>query len=207
MGENKCILCNSYIDDDYVCKNCSEKINIYRLCYDIGEGEEKFKCYSLGFYAFSLKRLILSLKFERNFNSARFIAEIFYKEYNDKFKEKVQLITFVPSTKESLKKRGFNQCEIICDHIKRLSKENIHVEKVLINCKKPKDQIGLTSTQRWKNVEGSFKVIKEKKVRGKNIILIDDVVTTGATAFHCAKALKNSGAENIIILTLAKSRV
>ena len=70
-----------------------------------------------------------------------------------------------------------------------------------------KDQIGLSGEERWNNMEKCFEIQESKFIKNKKILLVDDVITTGATAFHCAHNLKESGINDVCILTIAKSNV
>ena len=70
-----------------------------------------------------------------------------------------------------------------------------------------RDQIGLDTNKRWENVKDSFMMINKEEVFNRKILLIDDVVTSGATSFYGAKCLKDGGASEVYILTVAKSRV
>ncbi len=69
------------------------------------------------------------------------------------------------------------------------------------------DQIGLDNIKRWENIKGSFIVKNKKEIEGKRVLIIDDVITSGATAFYAAKAIKEIKANEVFILTVAKSRV
>ena len=62
----------------------------------------------------------------------------------------------------------------------------------------------LTKKQRQENVKQVYKVINEQKIKDKRIILFDDIYTTGATANECAKMLKENGAKEVLVFTLAK---
>jgi len=68
-------------------------------------------------------------------------------------------------------------------------------------------QVGLTADQRRRNVRGVFKVDRAHRgrVRGKNVVIVDDVITTGATAEACARALKRAGAARVDVLALARA--
>jgi predicted amidophosphoribosyltransferase len=68
-------------------------------------------------------------------------------------------------------------------------------------------QVGLTADQRRRNVAGAFKVtrVRADRVKGKKIVVVDDVITTGATAEACARALKRAGAARVDVLALARA--
>lgn len=78
---------------------------------------------------------------------------------------------------------------------------------MLYKKKDTKDQIGLDGNSRWNNLQDCFEPIKNNCFKSKNIIIIDDVITTGATSYHCASKLLNNGAAKVTILTVAKSRL
>ncbi len=148
--------------------------------------------------------LILNLKYKSDFKSGEVIANLMYKRLKQ-INISADIITFVPSSKKSYKKRGYNQSE----YLARLISKNINIP-VAYCLKKDinsKDQIGLNGIERWLNVRDSFKVYNKDYIKNKKIILIDDVLTTGATSFYCANELKKNGAKEIFILTAAKSHV
>lgn len=202
-GPEKCIVCGVECED-FLCYWCKKDFKPLYLDYMLSENNEEYKCYSLGFYGHSIKKLILSLKYERNFYAAEVMAQ-YLSEFINKLKEDIDVITFVPCTDKALKNRGFNQCEVICDNISELL--NIPSLALLKKTKETKDQIGLNHEERWNNIKDSFICKDSVYIQHKKVLLVDDVITTGATAFHCASALKNNGAKEVYILTVAKSRV
>ena len=115
------------------------------------------------------------------------------------------VICYVPMTKKSEKKRGFNQCEVIARHIGY--RINIPVSDCIKKIKNTKEQKTLTKEERVKNLKGAFKVSRVKDIKNKDVILIDDVMTTGATINECKDILKRSGANKITVLTIAKSNI
>ena len=68
-------------------------------------------------------------------------------------------------------------------------------------------QVGLTSQERKKNIKGAFSIENNSLIADKDILLVDDVVTTGATVRECSKVLKKAGARNIYVITLAHGRM
>lgn len=205
-GKNDtCIICGELESEEYLCPKCRNNIRIMNLKHEIEKDGIKFQCYSLGAYSFTLKKLILLLKYDKEFLAARLIAKYLSEFIKDNIIDKIDMITFIPSSRESLKKRGFNQCEVICKFVSNDC--NVPYKSLMYKEINGRDQIGLDTIKRWQNVKDSFKMKKSVDINGKRILLIDDVITTGATAFYGAKCLKNSGALEVYILTVAKSRV
>ncbi len=200
-----CLICDNPEENEYICKDCREKMNILNLRYEVEQHGIKFPCYSLGVYSFNLKKLILMLKYEKEFVAGKILASYLSAYIKEDLMEKIDLITFVPSSKEAYKTRGFNQCKVLCQYI---SEEcGIPYSELMKKKSESRDQIGLDNSKRWKNVKDSFRLINEESAYNKRILLIDDVVTSGATSFYGAKCLKDGGAGEVYILTVAKSRV
>jgi len=97
--------------------------------------------------------------------------------------------------------RGFNQSELLARGIARRC--GIPVRHPVRRRRATRAQAGLSNTRRRENVAGAF-AAKPGKVRGMRILLVDDVMTTGATASACARALKQAGAQSVTLLTLAR---
>ncbi len=99
--------------------------------------------------------------------------------------------------------RGFNQAEALAEELKSIS--GLRVERLVARHKKTEKQAGLSSRERRLNVRDAFAVPDARRVRGKRILLIDDVLTTGASANSCALALKKAGASTVALLALARA--
>ena len=181
------------------------QIKILNLQYDMESQGIKFPCCSLGVYSFNLKKLILLLKYEKEFVAGEILASYLSTFIETNMKGKIDVITFIPSSKTALKIRGFNQCEILCQYVS----ERCGIPYMPLMDKKSegRDQIGLDTSKRWENVKDSFKLKPMVNIENKRILLIDDVVTSGATSFYGAKCLKDGGAGEVYILTVAKSGV
>ena len=104
-----------------------------------------------------------------------------------------------------MKKRGFNQCEIIARKLGE--KLDLPVYSDIVKIKNTKEQKALSKEERFINIKGAFKVKNSNNIKNKKIILIDDVITTGATLLECEKVLKENGVKEIKILTVAKSYI
>jgi ComF family protein len=99
-------------------------------------------------------------------------------------------------------RRGFNQSELLARVVSRQTGRPVW--KIVRRRKATPPQAGLTSAERRTNVAGAFEVTNGRHIEGRDILLIDDVLTTGATARACAAVLKRSGASKVTVLTLAR---
>jgi ComF family protein len=111
----------------------------------------------------------------------------------------------VPSHWTRLFQRRFNQSAELARAISRQSKVAV-IDDVLARVRATPPQVGLARDERAKNVHGAFSIEKaaRPKVKGKRIVLVDDVLTTGATANACARVLRRAGASRVDVLTLAR---
>jgi len=101
--------------------------------------------------------------------------------------------------------RGFNQADMLARAaVRKLDADWTVVADALIRTRATASQTGLTRHQRRANVKGAFKVKERSKVAGRDILLIDDVLTTGTTAAECARVLKRAGAGRIYVATVAR---
>lgn len=192
--EEKCIICRA---DGFIglCSYCKSRINRATIESDN---------LSYGFYGGIVKTLILKFKYESDFTAGYLLSKLLV-EMIEENKIYADVICYVPMTKKSEKKRGFNQCEVIARHIGYHI--NIPVSDCIKKIKNTKEQKTLTKEERVKNLKGAFKVIRVKDIKNKDVILIDDVMTTGATINECKDVLKKSGANKITVLTIAKSNI
>lgn len=192
---DRCINCNQpgYEGLCPICKASIKKLNL----------KEQNKI-SYGIYGGILKKLILDFKYKKNFTAGYLLADLLMELIEENY-IKADVICYIPMSKKSIKKRGFNQCKVIANNISK--KIDIPVKNYLIKCKDNGEQKKLSKDERIINVKGVFKVKKNCDLLNKNIILLDDVITTGATVDECEKILKKSGANKITILTIAKSNI
>ncbi len=121
------------------------------------------------------------------------------------FPARPHVVVPVPLHKDRLRKRGFNQSLLLAREVaKRLRAPVDYVN--LKRVRKTDPQINLRSREREENIKGAFAVRDDKAFSDKNVLLVDDVFTTGATIRECAKALKYAGAE-VYVLTLARTLI
>lgn len=195
--ENYCIICKES-ECFGICTSCKKSINIIRYC-------EEEEILSYGYYGGVLKELILQFKFKSNFTAGDILSKLL-EEYIVKYIEyEKYILTYIPLSKKSKKSRGFNQCEYIA---KKISRDlSIEVVETLIKERETKEQKTLRRDERYENIKDAFKLKQGINLNDINIILIDDVTTTGITLKEGYKILKKSGAKDIKLLTLSKSHI
>jgi competence protein ComFC len=195
--ENYCIICKE--DDRFgICEYCKKSIMTIDISY-------QDKIISYGYYGGVLKELILRFKYKNNFTAGDILAEFLEECIIKNFKYEEYIITYIPLSKKSKKARGFNQCEYIA---KKIAIDlRIEVLEILIKVKETKEQKTLKKDERCENIKNAFKLKDGIKLNNLNIILIDDVITTGATLNEAYRLLKKFKVKDIKLLTLAKSHI
>jgi competence protein ComFC len=156
----------------------------------------------LGIYRTSLRNAILHLKFYQDLGLGdEFAPHLKYLLMDLKWP--IDQIIPVPISKKRRQERGYNQAEIIALPL-ALSVGKEYAPKALIKVKEAHSQIGLSYNERLENIKDAF-IADPLLVKNKTILIVDDVITTGATINSCAQALLNSGAKRVFGLSLAKT--
>ena len=192
--DNKCIICGveGFLG---ICSKCKSEIKRVHQ-------QEEIMAY--GYYGGVLKKLILNLKYHKSFIAGKVLADLLCKIIIEK-ELSIDFICYVPISKASLKKRGFNQCSVLAKNISSIL--DIPVIDCLVKIKETKEQKLLGKEERVKNILGAFEVKNKEKLFKKNILLIDDVYTTGATINECKKNIEKCNINKIYLLTIAKSNI
>ncbi len=183
----------------YTCPKCGRKTRSKGVCLACKKILPNF---AMGFSPFVYEGLTASL-INRLKNGDRFLSNFFGEEMAKYLRSKIQteelLVTIVPLTKEKTILRGYNQSE----ELAKVIKDKLGIEydgEILIKQRETSSQKFLSSKDREENVLGAYRVHKRTKVRDKIILLIDDIMTTGATGNECSRILKNAGAKEVVFL-------
>ncbi len=110
----------------------------------------------------------------------------------------------VPLHVSRLRERGFNQALLIGEGLGKKHKVKV-LRRAIQRVRNTPPQVSLGPSDRKRNVRKAFAVVQPEKIRGKNLLLVDDVFTTGSTVNECARILKKAGAEKVLVLTLART--
>ena len=177
------------------------------LCAVCIENPPPFACHrSCGLYRGRLKDIILMYKYRKLRVLGKELAAfaLHTLEDADDLWFDVEICIPVPLHPRRRRGRGFNQAEIISRRL-AAAKGLRHVKRCLVKTKNPPPQTSLDGAARRRNVKGAFTVRRPETVKGKSILLVDDVYTTGSTIRECASVLKAAGAREVRALTIAQA--
>lgn len=200
----RCMLCREFLtkDETDLCRNC--RVNAPEYPYGAENPEPSGKnsgqfldsFTAVWYYEGDVRKSILRFKFRRaTFLAPKFGVLLALKLLRQGPKE-IDLLTWVPVSRLRRIKRGYDQCRLLSD----AAAEQLRLPsvKTLRKSRHTPPQSGLSSVaERKANVLGAFKTVKAVDVRGKRILLVDDIYTTGATMNECARVLLTAGAKEV----------
>jgi ComF family protein len=203
-----CSICGERVLSSYV--ECDE--DGLRRCPACRRIDRPFhRAIAYGSYDDGLRELIHLLKYDGVRPAAgvlgRMLSEIL-TAVAPFFEQQVVVLVPVPLYRGKRRQRGFNQAELIAQAAIRASiaRERFQfAPDILERLRDTHSQIGLTSHQRRENVRGAFAVTRPQQVTGCEVILVDDVFTTGTTASECARVLRRAGASRVWVATVART--
>lgn len=149
-----------------------------------------------------VKRIIRRFKYDGEKFYCRYFARIIADEYA-KSDFDVDVVVPVPMTDKRVKERGYNHAELIAREFCKIMDLPLDAE-TLIRLHDTESQTRKNASERRRNLEGAFKLTTKNAFKDKNVLLIDDVMTTGATAHECAKTLR---AKKVFVLTVAHTKM
>ena len=190
-----CPVCMNFMEQgDLFCKICVERKNLCAVR-------------SLGIFDPHYQKLIHGFKYQQKITLGQRLGKrLGEKLIEDRAASEFDYIIPVPLHSVRKRERGFNQSKILAQEISKVI--NIPVlKKVLKRTRNTKDQTKLSPEERKENVKGAFSLKSPETIEGKRIILVDDVMTTGATLGECATVLREAGAEKIMGAIVAVASV
>lgn len=199
----KCIGCG--VPDFWICEKCITKIpksnnNPFDWSVSVFTYQNRVVRKAVWLLKFNKKHSVLEdLKLPINKSFDSFLSK---KKISDKNGEKIFLIP-IPITKRSQEKRGYNQSELLAKCISK-NRAEVRIENgVLFKSKNHISQNKIKNRkERWENVKNSFSVKNIEKLRGQTVILVDDVVTTGATIQEAKKVLNKNGVKKVFAFSV-----
>jgi ComF family protein len=167
-----------------------------------------------GLYRKRMRDAIHALKYGRLTPVARVLGKMLATAIEDLYDAapREMLVVPVPLHKRKTGERGFNQARLLTRQALKVLRRRrpewklTLADRTVLRTRHTKSQAGLTADERRKNLKGAFGVTDPKAVRGRHVLVVDDILTTGATARATALALKDAGAETVWVATLARAR-
>jgi ComF family protein len=195
-------------EGSYLCQDCLATLEIFT-------SHQKFKnknlndlYFPINYENFLAKRLIKNFKYPPLIRELKKELSLIIVSHFLLLDKKPDFSNFVlvpiPLTKKKLKWRGFNQAEEIAKELAEFFRLPL-ISDCLIKVKETKDQTELSEDERKENVKGIFFVKNKEKIAGRNVLLVDDVFTTGATIEEAARVLREAGAKKVIGIVIAKA--
>lgn len=169
-----------------------------RLCRTGARGFESAYCF--GAYEGALRELIHLFKYRRMKPLARALSAYLVSALPRD--QKFDVVVPMPLYWRRKWRRGFNQSELLARRIAQSC--GIPLRNAVRRIRSTQTQAGLSNAERRENVAGAFRVRSPRVIQGRRVLLIDDVMTTGATASACGLALRRGGAKSVTLLALAR---
>jgi len=224
-----CAVCGASVEaraDGVACGACWEKTHIFSaedlVCWKCGalapgnvpeEKRHEVRCRrcdeesytaarACGAYDGALRAHILALK--REPHVARRLAQLLFEREQQPPLDTATRIVPVPLHEERLRERGFNQAGVIASAFSKMAGLPVDEWSLVRTAHTERHRAGMDERARRESVEDAFKVERPRLIENENILLVDDVFTTGATVSACARALKVAGAREVFVLTIAR---
>ena len=189
-------------NDKAICDHCGREVlafsNYCSTC------KERLLSIDKGRSVFTYKEPISDLIKKLKYGNQRYIAEYFIEVLTFNYLKNcfnADFITYVPMTEKAKRKRGYNQSEILAKGVSE--RVNVKLFENVLKVKETKRQATLNKKERYENLKDAFKVTDKKAIKGKTVVIIDDVTTTGTTAEVLASSLKKAGAKIVYLITVA----
>jgi competence protein ComFC len=213
----KCSLCGKLIFgiENEVCNECMSDLPLTydKPVFPVGEkqdGRKKLYYYCVlapFYYHGTLREGIIALKFFGRKNTAEFLAKYMADSVAySPFYKNIDFIVCVPSSKQRKRKRGYNQCFLLSKEIEKILNIKFYPDFIIRKRNANAQSLAKNRNERLKNVKNAFEIINKEAFVDKTVLLVDDVVTTGATLNECARLLKEAGAAKVLCVTAARGK-
>ena len=193
---NKCMFCRKVLEElrEIACGDC-EKAAIFAQ----NIGDDIYAAYD--YDEESVRHVVLRFKYEGKRLLARAMAQGIFRRFDKEDMTTVDFVTCVPLHVNRLKERGYNQAALLATELGRLYGLPAYdgMKRIVDTAK----QFNLNSEERAANVAGAFAVREGFCVAGKDILLVDDVYTTGVTAAECVRVLLEAEAKSVKLMVFA----
>lgn len=199
----KCPFCGKVQDVPGICPDCEKDLPWIPGAEALREGPGGLRCAGAVWYEKTVRDALLRLKFQGASEIAEPLGELIARCAAEQFGGEFDTVTWVPVSKKRLRKRGYDQSELLARSACRFW--DIQPVRLLEKKVDNPAQSGIRDdAARRANVLGVYEAVGD--VAGKRILLIDDICTTGATLIECTRMLEDAGAEQVVCVAVALTR-
>lgn len=202
----KCMLCGMPLrENEEICGDCRQKVLLNTAPPRMEKGAFFEKAAAGLWYETHVRNAVHGLKYREKQNYARPLARVMTYAYQHKIGEECDLIAFVPTNPSTLRKRGYDQAQLLAEALSEML--DIPWVQALEKTRETQPMHGLKPDARRANVLGAYRVCCQADLlRGKRVLLVDDILTTGSTLSECARMLKSAGTLRVYGLCAAATR-
>lgn len=201
----KCILCGKILERDELdlCRKCridTPECPISKIKYPFID-----QWTGLWYYENDVRYSLIRYKFHNRRNYAAGYARLLAMKLMKEDRVDFDVLTWIPISPKRLRQRGFDQVELLAQKLA----EELQVEAIpaLRKIRENRKQSGIVGqAQRRANVLGAYEAVQPERFAGKRVLLLDDIITTGATASECARVLLTAGADKVQLAVVAAAR-
>lgn len=220
MFPTRCVVCGAPISliDNCLCLSCLNSIEYISTKCEICSGEVDHGCcticsnkkwyisknLALAEYTGTIKEVLHIYKFQGRKRLHKQLGNLAYRELIERNLD-YDLLTSVPMNRAKKWKRGYNQSELIAWELARRTGKKYC--SILVERPGSRTQKELRYNERFLNILDRYEIKNESAMEGKRVLLIDDVITTGATINECARILRLHGAVEVYSLTIARAQM
>ncbi len=199
----KCPFCQRLLEkgEKLICEDCRRTLPFTSAAGGRTKGRFFTLCVSPLYYRDRAREALLRFKFGRRTGSTAAFGRLLADRVAGELAGQYDLITWVPVSLLRLRKRGYSQSRLLAEETARLLGEEC-VSLLRKRRYRPPQSGKRGEAARIANVSGAFAAVHPERFTGRRVLLIDDVVTTGATLSECARVLLTAGAEKVVCATL-----
>jgi len=182
----RCYICNKLTRQGSVCKSCKPRSRLRHVWW-------------LGDYKTELKELVLQMKYQRKRETARLLG--MYLAQKIPYLPEDTLVVHLPTASSRVRRRGFDQAQFVAQSF--AENRTLSYKKVLSRLGQ-KELIGKRRADRLKLMQGVFQVARDFELKNRSVVLVDDVLTTGASLESAAAVLREAGAAHVDAAVIAR---
>ena len=196
-----CPFCGRIVGKELLCGTCEKALP---YCREVRTGSFG-RCAAPLYYEGAVREAILAFKFRGKLEALDCFGSLMAQTAAEAFSGEFDAVTWAPVSRKRLRQRGYDQARLLCASL--CVDWHVEPQETLRKVRYNPAQSGLEdAAARRANVLGVYEAVKPADIAGKRFLLVDDILTTGATLGECVRVLKAAGAADVVCLTLAATR-